>query len=226
MASKALIAPSILSADFAHLADQLAEAEKEGADLFHIDVMDGHFVPNLSLGPLIVEACRRSTSLPLDIHLMIEQPEMYIEDFISAGADYITVHVEVSDALKATLQKIKSLGAKAGVALNPATSASKVESALEFADIVLVMSVNPGFGGQAFIPDVLPKIQHLHEIITQRNLDTLIEIDGGIDRSTLPAASEAGVDIFVAGSAIFGHSDGIGAGIHALQNAALAAQDS
>ena len=226
MASKALIAPSILSADFAHLADQIAEAEKEGADLFHIDVMDGHFVPNLSLGPLIVEACRRSTKLPLDVHLMIEQPEKHMESFINAGADHVTVHAEVSDALNETLQEIKDLGAKAGIALNPATSASLVESALDFADIVLVMSVNPGFGGQAFIPDVLPKIQQLRDTIDQRNLNTLIEIDGGIDRSTLPAALEAGVDIFVAGSAIFGHSDGIGAGIHALQNAALAAQDS
>jgi ribulose-phosphate 3-epimerase len=226
MASKALIAPSILSADFAHLADQIAGAENDGADLFHIDVMDGHFVPNLSLGPLIVEACRRSTGLPLDVHLMIEQPEKYMESFIQAGADHVTVHVEASDTLNETLKEIKKHGVKAGVALSPATPASSVESALAFVDIVLVMSVNPGFGGQAFIPDVLPKIRQLRETIDQQNLGTLIEIDGGIDESTLPAALEAGVDIFVAGSAIFGHPKGIAAGIQALQNAALAAQDS
>lgn len=225
MASKPLIAPSILSADFAHLADQIAEAENQGADWFHIDVMDGHFVPNISLGPLVVEACRRSTALPLDVHLMIEAPREHLAAFADAGADHITVHVEASSHLRDTLQEIHKLGRKAGVALNPATPAQSVESVLELADIVLVMSVNPGFGGQAFIPDVLPKVRQLREHLERKTTNTLIEIDGGIDENTLPEALAAGVDVFVAGNAVFGHSLGIGSGMKALQKAALVGQE-
>jgi len=225
MAPKPLIAPSILSADFAHLADQIAEAERQGADWFHIDVMDGHFVPNLSLGPLAVEACRRSTSLPLDVHLMIEAPEDHLLAFSDAGADHITVHVEASAQLSNTLQEIHKLGRKAGVALNPATPAKSVEPFLGKVDIVLVMSVNPGFAGQAFIPDVLPKVRQLREYLDQSDSGTLIEIDGGIDENTLPEALDAGADVFVAGSAVFSHSQGIANGIKALQKAALVGQE-
>jgi len=226
MPPQALMAPSILSADFAHLADQIAEAESHGADWFHIDVMDGHFVPTISLGPLVVAACRRSTSLPLDVHLMIEHPENHIAAFAESGADHITVHVEASDKPNIILQEIRKLDCKAGLAFNPATPTKDVESFLELTDILLVMSVNPGFGGQAFIPDVLPKVRDLRKRLDQSNLKTLIEIDGGIDESTLPQALEAGVDVFVAGSAIFGHSQGIATGLQVLKKAALVGQDS
>lgn len=219
MASQPLIAASILSADFAHLAAQIAEAEEQGADWFHIDVMDGHFVPNLSLGPLIVEACRRSTSLPLDVHLMTEQPEKHIAAFADAGADHISVHVEASAHLSQTLKAIRTLGCKAGVALNPDTPADSIKSSLSDADIVLVMSVNPGKGGQAFIPDVLSKVRQLRDRLEKINSDARIEIDGGIDEHSLPEAYEAGADVFVAGTAIFGHSQGIASGIKALRDA-------
>jgi len=225
MSTAALIAPSILSADFAHLADQMGEAERQGADWFHVDVMDGHFVPTISLGPLVVAACRRSTSLPLDVHLMIEHPDNHIAAFADSGADHITVHVEGRENPAATLQEIRKLGCKAGLALNPATPAKDVLSFLELADIVLVMSVKPGFGGQAFIPDVLAKVRELRNQIDQTNSKTLIEIDGGIDENTLPQAREAGVDVFVAGSAVFGHSQGIAKGLQALQTATLIGQD-
>ena len=220
MASAPLIAPSILSADFARLGEQIAEVERHGADWLHIDVMDGHFVPNISMGPLIVEACKSVSKLPLDVHLMIAQPERYLEAFAKAGADHIIVHVEASEDLKANLQTIKDLGCKAGVVLKPATGFEAIEAALPLADIVLVMSVEPGFGGQAFMPHMLPKVRQIDQALEALNSKALIEIDGGIDASTLPPAREAGVDVFVAGSAIFKHPDGIGAGIKALQNAA------
>lgn len=225
MASQPLIAASILSADFAYLAAQIAEAEEQGADWFHIDVMDGHFVPNLSLGPLVVEACRRSTSLPLDVHLMIEQPENHIAAFAHAGADHISVHVEASAHLSETLEAIRALGCKAGVALNPGTPATSIESSLSDADIVLVMSVNPGKGGQSFIPDVLPKLRHLRESLAKVKSAARIEIDGGINEHRLPEALEAGADVFVAGTAIFGHPQGIASGIKALRDATYIGQN-
>lgn len=219
MASQPLIASSILSADFAHLGDQITEAESSGADWLHIDVMDGHFVPNITMGTLIVEVCKRESSLPLDVHLMIEEPDRYLESFAKAGADHISVHVETCPNLSKTLRSIRTLGCKAGVAINPETPPEAITTDLALADLVLIMSVNPGFGGQAFIPEVLPKVETLRNILNENNLQTPIEIDGGIDESTLPNALTSGVQVFVAGNAIFKHPFGIAAGIEALRNA-------
>jgi ribulose-phosphate 3-epimerase len=201
------IAPSILSADFSRLGDEIQSVEKAGADWIHVDVMDGHFVPNITIGPLIVEAARRSTSLPLDVHLMIENPDRYIEDFAKAGADLISVQAEASVHLNRTIQLIKSLDLRAGVVLNPSTPLSVIEWILEDVDFVMIMSVNPGFGGQKFIPNSLDKIRALHKTIQNRGLSVLIEIDGGVNETTIKNISDAGVDIFVAGSAIFKSPD-------------------
>ncbi|MDA1329706.1 MAG: ribulose-phosphate 3-epimerase [Chloroflexi bacterium] len=224
MAFKPLIAPSILSADFAHLADQIAEAEQFGADWLHIDVMDGHFVPNLSMGAQIVAACRRVSELPLDVHMMIEKPENFLDAFAEAGADHITVHAEACEDLPQILDSIHSLGCKAGVSIKPATPAAALESALGTADILLVMSVEPGFSGQAFMPEVLPKVAALRASLDALQSKALIEIDGGIDAHTLPLALQAGVNVFVAGSAIFKHPEGIAAGMESLQGAIMEKQ--
>ena len=201
------IAPSILSADFERLGDEVKAVEAAGADWIHADVMDGHFVPNITFGPLIVEAVRRVTALPIDVHLMIENPNDYIPAFAKAGADYISVQIESCVHLNRSIHLIRECGAKPGVVLNPSTPLHSVDWILEYVDYVLVMSVNPGFGGQAFIPSSLDKIKELRRMIQNRKLSTLIEIDGGVNENTITDIANAGVDIFVAGSAIFGSSD-------------------
>ncbi len=199
------IAPSILSADFAFLHEEIKKIEKGGADWVHIDVMDGHFVPNITMGPLVVEAIKKNTSLPLDVHLMVEKPERYVEQFVNAGADIVSVHTEASVHLNRTVNYIKSLGVKAGVALNPATSLTAVEYVLDDVDMVILMSVNPGFGGQELISSSLEKIRKLKNIISHRSV--LIEVDGGINSQNASLVSEAGADVLVAGSAVFCQSD-------------------
>jgi ribulose-phosphate 3-epimerase len=201
------IAPSILSADFSKLGDEIKAVEQAGADWIHIDVMDGHFVPNITYGPIIVEASKKSCNLDLDVHLMIEKPDLMIPEFIKAGADLISVHAEACTHLNRTINLIKESGVRAGVALNPATPLSAIEWVLEDLDFVLVMSVNPGFGGQKFIPNSLDRIRTLKQIITDRGLSTLIQIDGGVNKNTIKNIADAGVDSFVAGSAIFGSGD-------------------
>ncbi|MCG3090148.1 ribulose-phosphate 3-epimerase [Sporosarcina cyprini] len=201
------IAPSILSADFSKLGEEVKEVEKAGAELIHVDVMDGHFVPNITMGPIVVEALRPVTTLPLDVHLMIENPDNYIEQFAKAGADYITVHVEACRHLHRTLQLIKSYGVKPGVVLNPHTPLETIQHVLEDIDMVLFMTVNPGFGGQKFIHSVLPKVEQLSTIIRERNLSIEIEIDGGINEETIVPCVKAGATIFVAGSAIYNEAD-------------------
>lgn len=197
------IAPSILSADFAKLGEEVKEVEAAGAELIHIDVMDGHFVPNITMGPIVVEALRPVTKLPLDVHLMIENPDNYIEQFAKAGADYISVHVEACRHLHRTIQLISSLGVKPGVVLNPHTPIESIQHILEDVDFVLFMTVNPGFGGQKFISSVVPKIEALSQIIKERGLQVEIEVDGGITAETIPLCAKAGATMFVAGSAIY-----------------------
>jgi ribulose-phosphate 3-epimerase len=201
------IAPSILSADFSKLGEEIIAVEKGGADYIHVDVMDGHFVPNITIGPLIVEAIRPITKLPLDVHLMIENPDQYIEAFAKAGADYITVHVEACRHLHRTIQNIKSFGIKAGVVLNPATAVESIQHIIGDIDMVLLMSVNPGFGGQKFIPEVLPKIRKVKEMAEQKGLEIEIEIDGGVNSETAKQCMEAGATVLVAGSAIYNEED-------------------
>jgi len=198
------IAPSILSADFGRLAEEVRAIEAAGADWIHVDVMDGRFVPNITFGPLVVEALRKVTRLPFDIHLMIVEPERYVEDFAKAGADVITVHYEASPHLHRTLQHIRSLGKKAGVSLNPHTPADGLTYVIDQLDLILVMSVNPGFGGQEFIPSVVPKIAQLRSLIDQSGNDVALEVDGGIKPGTARTVTRAGADTLVAGSAIFG----------------------
>src|SRR5438067_565255 len=200
------IAPSLLSADFSRLAEELKSVD-DGADVIHLDVMDGHFVPNLTIGPAVVKALRPHSAKTFDCHLMIEQPQLYIERFLDAGAQMISVHIEAEAHLQRALQLIRSRGAKAGIALNPATSAEMLTTAIEFCDFVLVMTVNPGFGGQTFIEPVVPKIRHISQMIHERGLPAEIEVDGGIDAKTAPRVVDAGASILVAGSAIFGQRD-------------------
>lgn len=202
-----VIAPSILSADFARLGDDIRAVEAAGADWIHIDVMDGHFVPNITIGPLVVEAVRRSTSLPLDVHLMIENPDRHIDDFVQAGADLVTVQVETCTHLDRAVHRIRERGARPGVVLNPSTPLASLDWILEEVDVVMLMSVNPGFGGQAFIPAAIEKARRLRRCIDALDREVLIEIDGGINDRTIKSVSDAGVDVFVAGSAIFGSDD-------------------
>ncbi|MEJ2364703.1 MAG: ribulose-phosphate 3-epimerase [Deltaproteobacteria bacterium] len=201
------LAPSILSADFSRLGEEVAAVTAAGADYIHVDVMDGHFVPNITIGPLVVEAVRRSTRLPLDVHLMISEPDLYLEEFIKAGADIVGVHAEILPHLHRTIERIKALGAKASVTLNPSTPLVMVEHVLGLVDQVLLMTVNPGFGGQSFIAAVIPKIQALRKIIDERGLPVELEVDGGINGETIGEAARAGADVFVAGSAVFSTSD-------------------
>jgi ribulose-phosphate 3-epimerase len=217
-----VIAPSILSADFGHLADEIAAVEAAGADWIHVDVMDGRFVPNITIGPLVVEAARRATSLPLDVHLMIEEPERYVGDFVKAGAATVGVHVEACPHLHRTLAQIREAGARASVVLNPATPAEWVRPVLEATDQVLVMSVNPGFGGQRFIEAVLPKLRQLRGWIDEAGLAVDLEVDGGIAPATIGRAAAAGANAFVAGNAVFGAADYAEA-IAALRRAAAGA---
>ena len=214
-----LIAPSILASDFTRLGQEIALCESAGADWIHVDVMDGHFVPNLTMGPLVVQACRRATGLPLDVHLMIEKPENLLESFAQAGASHLIVHVETCPNLYRTLQHIKSLGVRAGVTLNPGTPAAMIEPVLHLADIVLVMTVNPGFSGQVFIPEALPKIAHIRKLLDGMGSQARLLVDGGVAEDTLPSLIAAGADAFVAGTAVFKHPDGIQAGVAALRNA-------
>lgn len=207
MSARILIAPSILSADFGRLADEVKAIERAGADYVHVDVMDGRFVPNLTLGPVIVAAVKRATTLPLDVHLMIVEPEKYIDDFVKAGANILTVHVETCPHLNRTLQHIRQAGARPSVALNPATPLSAIEEVLTDVEMILLMSVNPGFGGQKFIPGTLDKIRRLRQILDARRLTVDIEVDGGINPETAKDAIAAGANVLVAGSAVFGHPD-------------------
>lgn len=216
--SKYILAPSILSADFTRLGEELAACESAGADWIHIDVMDGHFVPNISMGPFIVEACKRVTKLPLDVHLMIEKPERHIEAFAKAGASNITVHIEACPHIHRTLQHIQSLGCKAGVALNPGTPSAAIDAVAGDADLILVMSVNPGYSGQKFISSAVAKVKEVRRKLDALKSSARIEVDGGIDVETLPKMKKAGADVFVAATAIFKHSKGTRAGIKSLQH--------
>ncbi len=202
------IAPSILSADFAHLADEIKKVEDAGADVLHLDIMDGHFVPNLTIGPPVVASIRKITRLPLDVHLMVQNPELLLDDFIRAGADWVSVHVEADVHLNRSLQFIRQKGIRGGVVLNPATPLSSLDEILSYADYVLLMTVNPGFGGQKFITSMLKKVQRLKESIVSNGYQTRIEVDGGIGPDNLDAILTAGADIIVAGSAIFSSHKG------------------
>ena len=202
-----LIAPSILSADFTRLGEELQAVEAAGADWIHADVMDGHFVPNITFGPMMVAAVRRVTRLPIDVHLMISEPDRYIPEFARAGADFISVQIETCPHLHRTVQIIRDSGARPGVVLNPATPVASLEDILEYMDFVLVMSVNPGFGGQSFIPNSLVKLRRLRRMIAEKGMQTLIEIDGGVNEKTIGDIAAAGADVFVAGSAVFGSRD-------------------
>jgi len=215
------LAPSILSADFARLGEQVTEAARAGADYIHVDVMDGHFVPNITIGAPVVAAIRPVTSLPLDVHLMIEHPERYISEFVHAGADIITVHVEASPHLQSTIQLIKELGARAGVSLNPPTPIGAVEEFLHHVDLVLVMSVNPGFGGQPFIPETLPRIEKMRQILDARGLSAELEVDGGINAENAPDIVKAGANVLVAGNSVFRAEDGISGAMQRLREATL-----
>ena len=208
-----ILSPSLLSADFTHLGEQIVALEQAGADWLHVDVMDGHFAPNISMGPMIVSACRQASQLPVDVHLMIENPERYIEIFAEAGASLITIHVETGYHPYRTLQSIRDLGCRPGIALNPGTPAAAITELLPLVDMVLILGTNPGFSGQAFLPQMLSKITS----IRRQNPDVLIQVDGGMNGETLPAALSAGANVFVAGNAIFKHPHGIEKGVKALR---------
>jgi ribulose-phosphate 3-epimerase len=213
------IVPSILSADFTRLGEQVREAEEAGAQRIQVDVMDGHFVPNITMGPMVVEAVRRCTKLPLEAHLMISKPEQFIEAFAKAGADVIIVHQEVSPHLHRIIQQIKAAGKMAGIALTPSTPVIMLEDILSMLDMVLIMTVNPGFGGQSFIHETLPKITRLRQMIDQRGLDCDIEVDGGIHESIVPLVVQAGANLLVAGSAVYNERESVAQAIARLQNA-------
>ena len=211
------ISPSILSCDFGNLKEQLESIEKFGADLIHIDVMDGHFVPNITMGPFVVSHCNRISSLPLDVHLMIEKPENHIASFAKAGADWLTLHIEGNPNIYRTLQEVRVLGVHPGIALNPGTPASTIENVLDLVDMVLVMTVNPGFSGQKHISTMEDKVKTISKMIHASGKDILIEVDGGITKETLPAMRNAGASVFVAATSIFKHPNGIEAGITELK---------
>jgi ribulose-phosphate 3-epimerase len=212
-----VIAPSILSADFTRLGEQIAECEAAGADWIHVDVMDGHFVPNLTMGPFIVETCRRVTRLPLDVHLMVSNPEDLLEAFAEAGATTLTVHVETCPDAVGTLKRIKSLGCRAGLTLNPATPASALVPALPLADLALVMTVHPGYSGQVFMPEMVSIVAEVRRMLDDLGSEAWLEVDGGISAATISQVREAGADAFVAANAIFKHPEGIAAGIGVLR---------
>ena len=214
-----ILSTSILSADFARLGEQIHEAEEAGADWIHIDVMDGHFVPNLTMGPFIVETCRRITRLPLDVHLMVNNPEDLIESFAQAGANRLSVQIESTPHIYRLLEHIREIGCHPQVVINPGTPAESLQEILHLVDLVLVMTVNPGYSGQEFIPSVVPKIARVRQMIEDRHLNTLIQVDGGITRETLPDTYRAGARVFVAATAIYKNPDGIAAGIRELRQA-------
>lgn len=218
MPNKYIIAPSILASDMTQLGNEIAAAESAGADWIHVDVMDGHFVPNITMGSFIVEACRRITQLPLDVHLMIEKPEEHLESFARAGASGLTVHVETCPHLHRTLQYIKSLGCKAGVVLNPGTPVGAIEAVLPEADLVLVMSVNPGFGGQRFIPESIVRVAEIRKKLDALDSSAWLEVDGGVSVETVSQLKEAGATAFVAGTSVFKHPQGIETGLRALRS--------
>ncbi len=219
MSNTIKIAPSILAADFARMGEQVQEAEQGGGDLIHIDVMDGRFVPNLTMGALMVDASRRSTKLPLDVHLMIVEPDHLLADFAKAGANRISVHVEACPNLHRTLQAIKSLGCGVGVALNPHTPASFLSEVIHMLDVIIVMSVNPGFGGQAFLPEVLPKARQLRQMIEASGRDIDLEVDGGVNTQTAKLCVEAGINVLIAGSSVYNPKFSVKAGIDAIKQA-------
>ena len=212
-----ILAPSIIAADFAHIADELLACESAGADWIHIDVMDGHFVPTITIGSLFTQACHRNTKLPLDVHLMIENPTAQVESFAQAGATNITVHIEACADVEKVIHQIKSLGCKAGVALKPSTSLSEIESVLSIVDIVLIMSVNPGFSGQVFMPEMAERVKVIRKKLDEIHSNAHLEVDGGINLQTLPIMKSAGVNVFVTGNAAFKHKDGSFAGVKELK---------
>jgi len=212
-----LLAPSIIASDFTHLADEIIATQSAGADWLHVDVMDGHFVPTITVGPLFVEACRRVSTLPLDVHLMIENPDQYLEAFAKAGASHLTVHVETCPNLLQTVEKIKSLGCSAGVTLNPLTPASALDAVLPLVDIVLVMSVTPGYSGQVFMPEMVFKVEEIRNKLNALRSHAYLEVDGGITIKTLPLMHKAGANVFVAGNAAFKHPQGVMGGVKALR---------
>jgi ribulose-phosphate 3-epimerase len=219
MPDRFIIAPSILSSDFLHLGDVLRTCQSAGADWIHVDVMDGQFVPNLTMGPFIVRHCRRGTDLPLDVHLMVEEPESLLEAFAEAGASHLTVHVETCPHLHRTLEDIKSLGCKAGVTLNPGTPATSIFPVLPFVDLVLVMSVDPGFSGGTYIPEMVHKVAAIRHKLDEIGSSAWLEVDGGISPETLPEMKAAGATAFVSATSVFKHPDGIAAGIASLREA-------
>ncbi len=216
-----ILAPSIIAADLAHIADEVAAIESAGADWIHVDVMDGHFVPTITVGPLFVESLKGMSKLPLDVHLMILEPEKHIEAFAKAGASNLTVHVETCPDLPHVIKKIKSLGCTAGVTLNPATPASSIDSALPLVDLVLVMSVVPGFSGQKLMPETISKVEEIRAKLNALRSNAHLEVDGGINADTLPLMKKAGANVFVAGNAVFKHPKGSGAGVNALKEIAI-----
>jgi ribulose-phosphate 3-epimerase len=211
------IAPSILSADFSRLGDELKTIENAGADWIHVDIMDGHFVPNMSMGRKAVEACKKVSNLPLDVHLMVEFPENFVEWYAQSGADHLTVHIEATPNIHRVLQHIHELGCKAGIAINPGTPASTLDAVLHMVDLILVMTVNPGFGAQTFLPETLHKIKEIRQKLDQKNPEALIKVDGGISTSTIRDVAEAGAQVFVAGNAIFNHPSGPAVSISELK---------
>ena len=218
MSKRYYLAPSILSADFSRLGDELCTIETAGADWVHVDIMDGHFVPNMSMGRKALEACKDVSKLPLDVHLMVEKPENFVEWYAQSGADHLTVHMESTPNIHRVLQRIHELGCKAGISINPGTGSSALEAILPMVDIVLVMTVNPGFGAQKFLPETLPKIREIRSRLDQVNPEALIEVDGGISSATIRLVADAGAQVFVAGNAVFKHPEGSIASIQTLKD--------
>ncbi|MFN2150452.1 MAG: ribulose-phosphate 3-epimerase [Anaerolineales bacterium] len=217
MSKKYFIAPSILSADFTRLGEEIATIERAGADWVHVDIMDGHFVPNMSMGRKALEACKQVTRLPLDVHLMVQSPESFVEWYAESGADHLTVHIEATPNIHRVLQRIRELGCQVGITLNPGTAASSLDAVLHMVDQVLVMTVNPGFGAQTFIPETLLKIREIRQKLDQVNPEALILVDGGISPTTIDQVIEAGAQVFVSGTAVFKHPEGAAAGIASLK---------